>query len=212
MSPASPFFPLAMAITDFGESSVLLPTAMLASGWFWISHHRRLTIVWLLAMGGCSLSMMAFKIIFLTCGHYLLGDLVQTPSGHTAISTLFYGAAALTIERVSPATARHRTAIFVGALIFAFAIGISRILVNAHTPGEVIIGLTVGGIWLAIFATLLRHSGPALEMPPLAVMISLGVIYGGLLAISMAGRHMSVEGVLRHVAWALHYHLDVCTG
>ena len=212
MSPASPFFPLAMAITDFGESSVLLPTAILASGWFWISHHRRLAIVWLLSVGCCSLSMMAFKVIFLTCGQYLLGDLVQTPSGHTAISTLFYGAAALTIERVSPATARHRTAIFVCALAFALAIGVSRILVHAHTPGEVIIGLLVGGIWLAIFAALLRHSGPALDMPPLAVMVTLGLIYGGLLTVSMTGRHTTVEGLLRHVAWAIHYHLDVCTG
>jgi membrane-associated phospholipid phosphatase len=212
MSPDSPLFPLAMAITDFGESSVLLPTAILASGWFWISHHRRLALVWLFTVGGCALSMMGFKLIFLTCGQYLLGEAVQTPSGHTALSTLFYGAAALTIERISPATARHRTAIFLGALGFALAIGVSRILVNAHTEGEVIIGLMVGSAWLAVFALLLRHGEREIEMPPLAVMLTLAVIYGGLLAVSMAGRHMNVEGVLRHVAWVIHHRLDVCTG
>ena len=212
MSPDSPLFPLAIAITDFGESSVLLPTAILASGWFWISHHRRLAIIWLVTVGGCALSMMAFKLIFLTCGRYLLGEMVQTPSGHTAISMLFYGAAALTIGRLSPATARHRAVILVSALGFALAIGVSRILIHAHTPGEVIIGFMVGSAWLAIFAFMLRQSDRELGMPPLAVMLTLAVIYGGLLTVSMAGRHMSVEGYLRHVAWVLHHRLDVCTG
>ena len=206
------FFSLAMAITDFGESTVLLSTAIAASCWFWLSRQRQLALIWLFAVGGCAVTMLAFKLAFLTCGHLVLGGMVHTPSGHSAMSALFYGASALTIQRFVPQAARHPIPLQTVAVLMALAIGASRVVVHAHSPQEVIIGLAVGFAWLGVFASLLRMVGPSLAMPPAAVLCLLGLLYGGLLTMTMIGQHMTVEGVLFHVARLLNLRWGVCAG
>jgi len=206
------YFSLAMAITDFGESTVLLSTAIAASCWFWLSRQRQLALIWLFSVGGCAVSMLAFKLAFLTCGHLVLGGTVHTPSGHSAMSALFYGAAALTVQRLIPQAARHPILLQTIAVLMALAIGASRVVVHAHSPQEVIVGLAVGFAWLGVFAWLLRNAGPSVTMPPAAVLCALGLLYGGLLTMTMIGQHMTVEGVLFHVARVLNLRWGVCTG
>jgi len=206
------FFSLAMAITDLGESTVLLSTAMVASCWFWLSRQRQLALIWLFAVGGCAVTMLVLKVAFLTCGHLVLGGTVTTPSGHSAMSALFYGAAALTAQRLAPQMARHSILLQVIAVLMALAIGASRVVVHAHSPQEVIVGLAVGFAWLGVFALLLRQVGPSLAMPPAAVLCILGLLYGGLLTMTMVGQHMTVEAVLYHVARLLNLRWGVCTG
>jgi membrane-associated phospholipid phosphatase len=206
------FFSLAMAITDFGESTVLLSTAIAASCWFWLSRQRQLALIWLFAVGGCAVTMVVFKLGFLTCGHLVLGGTVNTPSGHSAMSALFYGAAALTALRLSPHLARHPILVQVMAILMALAIGASRVVVHAHSPQEVIIGLAVGFAWLGFFAQLLRPISASVAMPPAGALCVLGLLYGGLLTISMVGEHVTVEGLLYHVARLLSLRWGVCTG
>lgn len=201
-----------MAVTDLGESTVLLSTAVAASGWFWLSHQRQLALIWLFAIGGCAATMLALKLSFLTCGHLVLHGAVHTPSGHSAMSALFYGAAALTVQKISPQAARHPTLLQAIAVLMALAIGASRIVVHAHSPQEVVIGLSVGFAWLGIFALALRHSGPSATVPPAAVLCVLGILYGGLLTVTMAGRHMAVEGYLFHIARMLNIRWGICVG
>ena len=206
------FFLLAEAITALGESSVLFATAIAACGWFWTSHHRQLALLWLFSMGLCAASMVVFKLSFMTCGHYVFAGTVHTPSGHSAMSAFFYGAAALTIRKLSPHAARHPVPPQVGATLLSLAIGVSRVIVHAHTPQEVAVGLIVGFAWLAIFARLLRNVEPSVAEPPKQVLWLLGLLYAGLLSLTMAGQHMSMEGVLFRIAFALRSHWGVCTG
>jgi len=208
----SPFFSLAMAITDFGESSVLLSTAVAASGWFWLNRQRQLALLWLCSVGGCAATMLALKVSFLTCGHSVLHGAVRTPSGHSAMAALFYGAAALTLGKLSHRAARHPLLLQLVSPVIPLAIGVSRVVVHAHTPQEVMVGLAVGFAWLALFARLLRETAPSEELPPARVLALLGLLYAGLLAVSMAGEHMSVEGMLFRIARAVHVHWGVCTG
>jgi hypothetical protein len=44
------------------------------------------------------------------------------------------------------------------------------------------------------------------------VLCVLGLLYGGLLSITMIGQHMTVEGVLFHLARLLNLRWGVCTG
>jgi len=208
----NPIFPLAMAVTNFGESTVVLSTAMAVSFWFWLSRQRQLAVLWLLVIGGCAASMVALKLGFLTCGQLVLGGVVHTPSGHSSMAALFYGAAALTVGRLSPPAARHQTLMVATALLFALTIGLSRIVIHAHSPQEVVAGLLVGFGWLACFALLLRRVRPSIEMPPTAVLCLLGAIYAGLLTLAMVGEHMSVEGLLDHIAHLLQTRWNVCAG
>jgi len=205
------FFSLAMAITDLGESTVLLSTAIAASCWFWLSRQRQLALIWLFAVGGCAVTMLVFKLAFLSCGHLVLGGTVHTPSGHSAMSALFYGCAALTAQRLSPQAARHPVLLQTIAIVMAMMIGASRVVVHAHTPQEVVIGLAIGFAWQGIFAWLLRRAGPSVAMPPAAVLIALALLYGGLLTLTMIGQHMTVEGILFHLARLLNLRYGVCT-
>lgn len=205
-------YPYAMALTDFGESTVLISTTLAVAGCFWLVHQRQLAMLWLLAVGGCAATMVVLKLAFLTCGDLVLQGSVHTPSGHSSLSAVFYGAAALTVGRIAPPMARHRALMVLGTFLFAVLIGLSRIVVHAHSPQEVVIGLAVGFSWLIGFAILLRRVTPSREMPTATQMILLAALYGGLLIVTMAGEHMTVEGVLAHVAHLIHVHWDVCVG
>lgn len=206
------FFPLAMAITDFGESTVLLSTAIAASGWFWLSRQRELALIWLVSVGGCAVTMLTFKLAFLTCGDLVLGGTVHTPSGHSAMSALFYGAAALTLRRLMPQAERHGTLVLAAGIAMALMIGLSRIIVHAHTPQEVAAGLSIGFAWLGVFAAALRKAGPSMAPPPpAAVTCMLGLLYGGLLTMTMLGQHVTVEGLLSHYASMINLRWGVCT-
>jgi membrane-associated phospholipid phosphatase len=204
-------FPLAMAVTNFGESVVLLTTTFAVSTWFWLSHQRRLALVCLAAIGGCAATMIALKLAFLTCGHLVLGGTVQTPSGHSSMAALFYGAAALTAGHLSPSAERYRLPMLGAAFLFALLIGLSRVYIHAHTPQEVAIGLLIGFSWLIGFAWLLRFTHASAVMPPVAILCLLAVLYGGLLTFTMLGRHMSVEGLLWHISRILQLRWGVCT-
>lgn len=207
-----PIFPLAMAVTNFGESTVVLSTSIAVSCWFWLSHQRQLAVLWLMAIGGCAVTMVVLKLSFLTCGHLVLDGTVHTPSGHSSMAALFYGAAALTVGRLSPPTVKHRPLMMAGAFLFALLIGISRVVVHAHTPQEVVVGLSVGFAWLVCFALILRRVRPSVAMPPTWVLVMLGLIYAGLLTLTMVGEHMTMEGLLWHIAHLLHTRWDVCAG
>jgi hypothetical protein len=206
------FYSLAETITNLGESAVLISTAIAASGWFWLNRQRQLALLWLFAIGACAALMVVLKLSFMTCGQYVLEGTVRTPSGHSAMAALFYGAAALTIRKLSPRAAHHPFPLQTAALLVALAVGVSRVIVHAHTPQEVAVGLTVGFAWLALFARLLRTVEPSVATPPPGVLALLGGLYAGLLALTMAGQHMVVEGVLFQVAHALQVYWGVCTG
>ena len=204
--------PLAEIVTDLGESSVLISTAIAASGWFWMNRQRPLALLWLFTIGGCAATMVVLKLSFMTCGHSVLDGTVRTPSGHSAMSALFYGAAALTIRKLSPRAAPHALSLQAAALAISLLIGVSRVIVHAHTPQEVVIGLATGFAWMALFAGLLRGVEPSASMPPVPVLVLLGILYSGLLALTMAGQRMPIEGVLFSVSFALRTHWNVCTG
>lgn len=199
-----------MAVTNFGESMVVVSTAVAVSAWFWLSHQRQLATLWLLAIGGCAATMVVVKLFFLTCGDLLVGGLLHTPSGHSSMAALFYGAAALTAERILPPAAKHRTLMLIAAFIFALVIALSRIVIHAHSVPEVLAGLLVGFAWLGCFALMLRRVDSSVQMPPAPVLWLLAAIYGGLLTLTMVGEHMTVEGVLHHVAYLLHARWEVC--
>jgi hypothetical protein len=200
---------MAMAVTDLGESMLLLSTALVASGWFWISRQRRLAAAWLFCMGGCAGTMMALKLGFLACGHLVFAGTVHTPSGHSAMAALFYGAAALTVTRGAPALTRYSLLIRgVGAAV-ALAVGASRIVVSAHTPQEVVFGLSVGFAWLGVFA-LMQPKAYTLPRPSATVLCVFGLVYGGLLTGTLSGQHMSLELLLFHYARVLSLKWDVC--
>lgn len=202
---------LAWTVTDLGESGLLLSTAMAASVWFWLSRQRRLALTWLFCIGGCSATMVVLKLGFLTCGQLVLDGTIRTPSGHSAMAAFFYGAAALTAQRVVPRIVRHPQFLPGCAMALALAIGVSRVIVHAHTPQEVVAGLAVGFAWQGIFALILRRFDDAVKIPPPAILCLLVLLYVGFLSLSLAGQHFTVEGLLFQIADLINSRWGICT-
>ena len=145
------------AITDLGDSGVLLPVAgLILLSLLWL-HTKRTAVWWASTVVLCALVTVAAKVVLHAC---VLGwsshDLVS-PSGHTSLSTTVYGSCAFV---VAAETSRWRrlAALAAGALIVA-AIAVSRIYVHAHSGPEVVAGLLIGGACVAWFAYGCRRSG-----------------------------------------------------
>jgi len=85
------------------------------------------------------------------------------PSGHTTAATLFAGACAWALaSRVRAGWPRR--AVWAGAVVYAAAVGWSRVWLGVHWPADVVGGWLFGTAWLAgsiavIFAVRRRHAG-----------------------------------------------------
>lgn len=142
-------------VTDYGDSAVTLPLALVTLAILFASGASRLLHAWLIAVGACGLSLALLKV-GLGCGAD--GPLGRpfSPSGHTAMSTLVYGGLALIAARGLARPWRVAAVAFVFAGVAAIAV--SRVRLHAHTAGEVVVGLAVGAASLGLLAWMSRKA------------------------------------------------------
>jgi membrane-associated phospholipid phosphatase len=134
-------------ITDFGNLAVLLPLVAVVTVWLMATRQSRALLWWLVAVALCMGSTAVLKVYFFVCPP--LADL-HSPSGHTSLSTLVYGT--LTIAIASIVSGWKRGAVIGAGAAFIAMIGISRILIHAHSVLEVVVGSVIGVGALALFA------------------------------------------------------------
>lgn len=153
-------------LTRLGEAQILLPAAALALlALLRDAPGRRLALWWTGLGGAAVLATTASKVAFIGWGVGSAALDFTGVSGHAmfaaAIYPLLLGAMAPSLgrwlsptHRVSPATVW--VAVACGAALAA-AIGVSRVVVQAHSVSEVLAGLLLGG---AVCAVALWHSQP----------------------------------------------------
>lgn len=176
-------------ITDFADQAVLLPiaavigVAMLAAGW------RRGAIAWAVVISGMLGVMLILKLWAGTCGEILFGDQLQSPSGHTASAAAIYGGAlSLLLRRTLPRV----PVAFLCAGVIAALVGLTRVLLGAHSVLEVAIGAAVG---VSAAMLLARTAGP---MPAhLRTLPAGGAVIAALLVFH--GLHLPAEAAIRKV-------------
>jgi membrane-associated phospholipid phosphatase len=194
------------SITDLGDSAVGLPLAALVLIVLLVSGWTRGALAWTLAVAGCGAAMITFKLIFRVasgaCAPAAQVVPAFSPSGHAALSTVVYGGlAVLGSRQVTPLA---RTMIGLATAVWIGLIASSRVVVQAHTPFEVVTGLGVGLVAVALMVRLLRHSeGPRMLLPHLAAACLAALVL-------MYGTHWQVEDDLRALASLLHRSV-VCT-
>jgi membrane-associated phospholipid phosphatase len=129
-------------ITDFGDTAVTVPLAILMLCFLVIAKEWRLALAWALAILGCAGVIGGLKLILDACGSSIATSGLGSPSGHTAMSAAVYGgfAAVVGVNLAPPA----RAALVVGAVALIVAIPLSRVVLHAHTSIEVVVGLAVG--------------------------------------------------------------------
>ncbi len=145
-------------LTNFGDAAILLPLAAAILAWLVVGKSYRAALWWLAALALCGGGIALLKVYFVAC---VTPGPLQSPSGHSGLSALVYGAlAALLATRVEGW--RRIAAPGLGALLVA-GIAVSRVLLHAHTPPDVVVGLLIGFAALAVFLV-----GSAGRLAPMA--------------------------------------------
>src|ERR1700751_5270296 len=142
------------AVTDCGDLAILLPVACVLTLWAALIRKPAIFKWWLAALALCIGGTGILKIYFFACPP--LSDL-HSPSGHTSLSTLVYGTLTLAVARTVQ-DCRRWLVVIAGAM-FILCIAVSRIIVQAHSIPEVLLGSVLGLAALSLLvAAFLRYT------------------------------------------------------
>ncbi|MGF6477513.1 membrane-associated phospholipid phosphatase [Pantoea dispersa] len=130
-------------LTYFGDSMLLIPTAVIIALVLpWKSDNRRTVWYWLLAFGLAGLLVSISKIMFLGFGIGSARYNFTGFSGHSAMSATLWPVMMWLISGRWPTFWRALT-IGIGYLI-PLMVGLSRLVIHAHSVSEVLAGLMLG--------------------------------------------------------------------
>lgn len=151
-------------ITRFGETSLLLPCAVLIAAWLFHAGAAASARRWLIAFGATAAVVLVSKLAFLGWGIGCAAINFTGFSGHSMMS-----ASVLPVLFYLVVPARHpRLAVGAGCLglLFALLVGVSRLKLQAHSGSEVLSGLALG--FGASLTFMLWSARPARSAPALA--------------------------------------------
>ncbi len=177
-----------IALTGFGDTAVLLPVAATIFVWLLLIGASRAAAWWAASIFLCGGLTAVLKIYFWGCPP--APDL-HSPSGHTSFATLVYGAIALIVAAEGGRWRPPVAAACAGGLIAGIA-G-SRLLLDAHSIPEIVLGGTIGGGFLALFGRgywRYRPKNAHLAVLLVAVTVLVSVLHGS---------QLHAEGVLHRV-------------
>lgn len=162
-------------VTRFGEVQIVLPALVLAMGWMLRKRAELRLVLWwsgLLALAG--LITLVTKVAFIGFGIGVPVLNFTGVSGHAMCAAVVFPLLArLLTADLSPSA--QRIAVVVGAGM-ALLVGVSRLMVDAHSPSEVFAGLLLGGLTSSVALAL--ANAPAARLPlwlPLSVALWLGI-------------------------------------
>ena len=129
-------------ITNLGSSSVLAPLVLLTALCLWHTHQWRLALIWLGSLGSGALITLATKLAFDGWGIGIKSVDFTGVSGHCFLATATFPV----LFGWLAAMKGPRTKLAFAILGFALAglVGYSRLMVEAHSWSEVIVGWILG--------------------------------------------------------------------
>jgi membrane-associated phospholipid phosphatase len=187
-------------ITDLGDSAVMLPAGIAIAGWLLLSGTWRGALIWLSLFGAGAILVVATKVAYLGWGMGQQLDFTGI-SGHAMTATSVLAVAGYFIgsklSRSSPIVA---TALgyCVGLLV-----GVSRIIVGAHSASEVIAGCALGGLVAIMAVTKIRAEPKFIAAPLIFGLILLA------LELIMHGEQAPSEPLIAKIALYLSGHSAV---
>lgn len=133
-----------IAVTQFGNSTLLLPAALVLALWLLSARAWRLAGVWSLSFGTAVMLVLGSKLAFLGWGLGLAAIDFTGISGHATVSTSVCTMAAwlATASRPRPT----RLVAIGGGLLLGLLVCISRLVLHAHSVSEVVAGFVLGAV------------------------------------------------------------------
>jgi len=190
-------------ITDLGDSALLIPLSALVVLYLLWRKAARGAAIFTSALALCAGLTLVLKIGFHACGGEAPLIDIHSPSGHASLSTTFYNCSALLIA--GDRDRWTRLSVLAVSAALAAAIAASRVVVQAHTGSEVILGLLIGAGCVAWFGW--RYfDGPTASLPWQLPLL-------GFLAFVVAthGWRINVEAVLATLASVLQSKIPICS-
>ncbi|ANN68436.1 phosphatase PAP2 family protein [Bordetella bronchialis] len=132
-----------MAVSAMGESRLVLPAALVAMVFVAMSD-RPPAFNWLWAFAIAGAAVLVSKLAFLGWGIGWAAIDFTGISGHSMVSAAVYPVLGYAIG--NRYTRRRAAVLAWGGAGLALSIGISRLVLGAHSVSEVILGLAVGGM------------------------------------------------------------------
>ncbi|MGC3984570.1 MAG: phosphatase PAP2 family protein [Pseudorhodoferax sp.] len=135
-------------VTHLGNSALLLPAALVLALWLVRTRHAPLALVWALSFGTAVLLVLASKLAFMGWGIGSAALDFTGISGHATVAT-----AVFTMGAWLPLADRPRRLQLAGiaaGLSVGLLVGVSRVVLNAHSVSEVVAGFALGAAAAAL--------------------------------------------------------------
>jgi membrane-associated phospholipid phosphatase len=157
-------------ITHFGDVTIMTLAALAIAGWLVAEDEKRLALCWTLLFTAGMTVVVLTKMAFIGWGIGIPALDFTGFSGHaTRVAAVIPVLAYLLLERA------RRPLRIAGVLLgygIALVLGVSRVIVHAHSPSEVVAGLLLGGMMSASFLLIAgAKQRPVLTPLRIAVML-----------------------------------------
>jgi membrane-associated phospholipid phosphatase len=172
-----PDLPLSLwlSITSLGSVGVMIPLALAVAAWLALGYPWRYAACWLAVLGAASVLVALTKIAFMGWG-VGVRDLDFTGiSGHAMVSSAVLPVA-LFVACLPGRRWLRAFGVSAGVLI-GMVVGVSRILLNAHSVSEVVTGCGLGALAALVFVVFAwRAESGKLAAAPVAVSLAMVAI------------------------------------
>ena len=167
-------------LTGLGDSSVVLPCAILMTFWLMIDQPSRpLGRRWLLLLVSMVMLVVVTKLAYMAWGVGVPSLQFRGLSGHSAMSAIVWPT--LMALLAPPDRAKWRWAALALGVTLAIAIGVSRLALHVHSPAEVVSGLAFGvaGVLLLRLSRFTHSVAPRVRgYLALSLLMVLPLVYG----------------------------------
>jgi membrane-associated phospholipid phosphatase len=187
-----------LSITSLGSAGMTLPIAFAIALWLAVGYSWRMAAAWLALLGAAIGIVTVTKLAFLGWGVGVRELDFTGVSGHSMLSTAVYPVALFLV--LLPARPAFRLAGVVLGLAAGIAVGLSRVVLSAHSPSEAITGCLVGALAALVFVRMAWNAEPS-KLSALPVTVSMLA-----LALLMHGVHVPTQRWVTHIALKVSGH------
>ena len=137
-------------VTHLGSAGLILPILAIVVTGLWRSGQRTAVRVWLIGLGLAVTASVATKVLFLGWDIGVAELNFTGISGHTVLATSVLPVFCSWV--MTPAPQRFSVAGAIFGMTLGFGVGVSRVVLGAHSPSEVVVA---GGVGLLVSAVTL---------------------------------------------------------